>query len=158
MRPDDLNDKKSWCREGLRLEEQFIQCQNFTDVSIQMNPSKAGDPFTYDMRINMPCDLKTITTPWVHSEKMFGIPSAYAISINRKDLRRYYRLYPNIVIVMDVRYPEYAATHWSDMFRLERLVKSGRAKLHEYKGRKDDTNGNAKDSYIFDARWFPTLY
>jgi len=105
----------------------------------------------------MPCDLKTLTTPWIYSERMFGIPPTYAISINRKDLRRYYQLYPNIIIILDVQYPDYQAAHWTDLDRLKIFVKSGKVQLHKYQTRIDDDQGNAKDSYIFDVRWFPKL-
>ena len=82
---------------------------------------------------------------------------SHGISINRKDLRRYYTLYPNIIIIFDVQYPDYKATHWSDLNRLELMVRSGKVQLHKYKYRSDDGSGNAKDSYIFDVRWFPRL-
>ena len=153
----DINDKQAWCEDGRRLEDKFVAERHFNDVVVRMNPDKDQDIFTYDMRIEMPCDLKTITTPWIHSERMFGIPSSYAISINRKDLRRYYQLYPNIIIILDVQYHDYQATHWTDMERLLLFVKSGKVQLHKYKTRVDDTQGNAKDSYIFDVRWFPVF-
>jgi hypothetical protein len=37
------------------------------------------------------------------------------------------------------------------------MVRSGKVQLHKYKYRSDDGSGNAKDSYIFDVRWFPKL-
>lgn len=153
----DPNDKPAWCEEGRKLEDIFVQERSFRDVKLKINPDKSDDVFTYDMRIEMPCDLKTITTPWMYSQDMFGIPPSYAISINRKDLRRYHALYPNIIIILDVQYPDYRATHWTDMNRLELLVRSGKVQLHKYKYRGDDGSGNAKDSYIFDVRWFPRL-
>lgn len=153
----DYNDKQAWCEDGRRLEDKFVEERRFNDVEVRMNPAKEQDIFTYDMRIDMPCDLKTLTTPWIYSERMFGIPPTYAISINRKDLRRYYSLYPNIIIILDVQYPNYRATHWTDLNRLERMVRSGKVQLHKYQTRVDDTQGNAKDSYIFDVRWFPKL-
>ena len=153
----DLNDKKAWCDLGLELEKEFVSNSRFSDVTIGMNPSKSFDKYTYDMKIEMPCDLKTITTPWIYSEEMFGIPSDYAISINRKDLRRYYSLYPNIIIIFDVQYENYKATHWSDLDRLRILVKQNKAFLHKYKNRVDDNIGNAKDSYVLDVRKLPIL-
>ena len=154
---DDFNDKYLWCQGGRKLEDKFVAERRFNDVQVRMNPAKEQDIFTYDMRIDMPCDLKTLTTPWIYSERMFGIPPTYAVSINRKDLRRYYQLYPNIIIILDVQYPDYQGTHWTDMTSLERMVRSGKVHLHKYQTRVDDTQGNAKDSYIFDVRWFPKL-
>jgi hypothetical protein len=37
---------------------------------------------------------------------------------------------------------------------LRRFVKMGMAQKHEYIHRQNDTQGNAKASYIFDLRWF----
>ena len=95
------DDKQKWCEHGRELEDEFVLRQRFVDVLIGINPDKDSNPFTYDMRIDLPCDLKSTKTPWRKAQEMFGIDPMYAVSINQKDLRRYARLYPNIVIVFE---------------------------------------------------------
>ena len=151
------DDKQKWCEHGRELEDEFVLRQRFVDVLIGINPDKDNNPFTYDMRIDLPCDLKSTKTPWRKAQEMFGIDPKYAVSINQKDLRRYARLYPNIVIVFDVDYPDYRATHWAtlDMFRI--MLEGGDMALHQYGARIDDTQGNAKASYVFDVSKLPRL-
>jgi hypothetical protein len=151
------DDKQKWCEHGRELEDEFVLRQRFVDVLIGINPDKDSNPFTYDMRIDLPCDLKSTKTPWRKAQEMFGIDPRYAVSINQKDLRRYARLYPNIVIVFDVDYPNYRATHWAtlDMFRI--MLEGGDMALHQYGARVDDTQGNAKASYVFDVSKLPRL-
>ena len=151
------DDKQKWCEHGRELEDEFVLRQRFVDVLIGINPDKDSNPFTYDMRIDLPCDLKSTKTPWRKAQEMFGIDPRYAVSINQKDLRRYARLYPNIVIVFDVDYPDYKATHWAtlDMFRI--MLEDGDMALHQYGARIDDTQGNAKASYVFDVSKLPRL-
>jgi len=151
------DDKQKWCEHGRELEDEFVLRQRFVDVLIGINPDKDSNPFTYDMRIDLPCDLKSTKTPWRKAQEMFGIDPRYAVSINQKDLRRYARLYPNIVIVFDVDYPNYRATHWAtlDMFRI--MLEGGDMALHQYGARIDDTQGNAKASYVFDVSKLPRL-
>jgi hypothetical protein len=129
------DDKQKWCEHGRELEDEFVLRQRFVDVLIGINPDKDSNPFTYDMRIDLPCDLKSTKTPWRKAQEMFGIDPMYAVSINQKDLRRYARLYPNIVIVFDVDYPDYKATHWAtlDMFRI--MLEGGDMALHQYGAR-----------------------
>ena len=151
------DDKQKWCEHGRELEDEFVLRQRFVDVLIGINPDKDSNPFTYDMRIDLPCDLKSTKTPWRKAQEMFGIDPRYAVSINQKDLRRYARLYPNIVILFDVDYPEYKAVHWAtlDMFRI--MLEDGDMALHQYGARIDDTQGNAKASYVFDVSKLPRL-
>ena len=151
------DDKQKWCEHGKELEDEFVLRQRFVDVLIGINPDKDSNPFTYDMRIDLPCDLKSTKTPWRKAQEMFGIDPRYAVSINQKDLRRYARLYPNIVIVFDVDYPNYRATHWAtlDMFKI--MLEGGDMALHQYGARIDDTQGNAKASYVFDVSKLPRL-
>jgi hypothetical protein len=97
----------------------------------------------------IPVDLKTMRTPWRKSQDLFDIPTEKAVSINQKDLRRYAELYPNIIIYLDV---EYSGKLFSlTLDRAKKLIKAGKAHRHEYLERKDDTEGNAKVSYIFNT-------
>ena len=151
------DDKLAWCEHGRMLEDEFVLRQRFDDVLIGINPDKDNNPFTYDMRIDMPCDLKSAKTPWRKSWEMFRIDPRYAVSINQKDLRRYARLYPNIVILFDVDYPEYKAVHWATLDMMRMMREGGDMALHQYGARIDDTQGNAKASYVFDVTLLPRL-
>lgn len=151
------DDKMAWVEYGRNLEDDFVDEQMFDDVLIGINPAKDDNPFTYDMRIEMPCDLKSAKTPWRKSQEMFGIDPRHAVSINQKDLRRYARLYPNIVILFDVQYEDYQAVHWATLDMMRMMLKDGRMSLHTYGARIDDRQGNAKASYVFDVTRLPRL-
>lgn len=155
--PDFLEDKDLWVALGEDYEDEFIRYQEFDEVKITRNPEKDSNQYSYDMRISMPCDLKTIRTEWRLSEKLFGIDKKTAISINVKDVNRYNQLYPNIVIVLDVQLPSYKKVHWTELTTINRLIRTGLAKKHTYKNRVDDSKGNAKESYIFDVKWFAEM-
>ena len=90
--------------------------------------------------------------------KCLVLTPKYAISLNRKDVERYNKLYPNIVIVFDIEMSGYSGVHWADLHRINTLIRKGMAKEHSYKDRVDDNKGNAKSSYVFDCRWFPVLH
>ncbi len=157
-RSKDLQDKEAWCAAGEVDEGNFIRNQGFDRVVVLPNVEKARDKYTHDMRISFPSDLKTVRSSWIHSQRMFGLDPKYAISLNRKDVERYNKLYPNIVIVFDIEMSEYNGVHWADLHRINTLIRKGMAKEHSYKDRVDDNKGNAKSSYVFDCRWFPVLH
>jgi hypothetical protein len=153
----DNEDKLSWCALGEEQEIEFINTHTFKDTVLCINPEKDLDKYTFDMRINMPCDLKSIRTPWIYAQEKFGIDPKHAVSINQKDLRRYSELYPNIVIVFDVHFAEYKAIHFATISHFKKLLKDGEMHKHEYQNRKDDTKGNAKVSYVFNITRLPIL-
>ena len=95
---------------------------------------------------------------------MYGIDPSYAVVFNRKDRERYAELYPEIDIYfwvhwLSVKFEMVSFTQevehingvWKISFQeLNKLMDS--APLHEYIQRKDDTKGNARDSYVLDIR------
>lgn len=145
----DLEDKLAWCEAGAAAEGDFVAQANIVGWGISMNPAKLKDKFTHDLMGMVPMDLKSIRTQWRESERLFGIPSEYAISINVKDLQRYAEKYPNILILLDVAW---AGKYMLTIPRAQALQKAGKARPHKYVRRQDDTNGNAKVSLIFDLR------
>jgi len=150
-------DKAAWCLLGIEQEHEFLKNQDFKDTFFRLNPKKEENKYANDFRVELPCDLKTIRTPWRKAQKLFNIPSTYAISINTKDVARYERLYPNIIIVLDVLFDDYQAVHFTDLHKIRAIIDAGQAHFHEYSKRKNDKNGNAKSSWIFDVRAFPVL-
>jgi hypothetical protein len=103
-----------------------------------------------------PADLKSIHTPF-NTAGRYGIDPRYAFTINDKDLRRYSDSQPNMMVLLDVRFPWHQAVHVAQIGHLVSATKNGRSKLHHYQQRQDDSQGNAKASWVFDCRWFPKL-
>ena len=67
------------------------------------------------------------------------------------------KLYPNILLILDIQFETIQVVKWVDVKRLAKLAEKGIAKKHEYKNRVDDKKGNAKVSYVYDMRWFSDL-
>ncbi len=155
--PDDNENKLEWCVYGEQLELDFINNHIFKDTVLCINPEKDSNKFTFDMRINFPCDLKSRNTPWRLSQKLFGISSTYAVTIDRKDLQRYRKLYPNICIVFDINYPDYKNIHFGFISDFSKMIGDNALHLHQYKSRVNDNQGNAKECYVFDIRHLPIL-
>lgn len=146
----NTEDKLAWCKAGEEAELQFVESHELCGWDIQINPNKTHDKYTHDMVGRVPMDLKSIGTRFNTSEKKYGIPTEWAVTVNEKDLVRYSELYPNILILLDVAWHEKV---WLlTVPRARSLIAAGAAKKHEYLKRKDDKDGNAKHSYVFDLR------
>jgi hypothetical protein len=146
-------DKVAWCRIGEDRERGFLT-RRFRGCEFTLNPEKVVNKYAHDLLVSQPCDLKSITTRFRMAESLYGVPSRSAVTINRKDLRRYADLYPNIVIVLDIDYGDFRRTCMTTLFQMRSLIEQGKAHLHQYKDRIDDTHGNAKESYVVDSMLF----
>jgi hypothetical protein len=62
-------------------------------------------------------------------KNLFGIDPEFAVTINERDLTRYEELYPNLVIILDVRW---AGVYLLPVHRALSLIDSGQAKKHKY--------------------------
>lgn len=151
----DNEDKQAWCSYGEKQEIKFIKERQVSGWDLKLNPEKKSNKYVYDLTATCPVDLKTMKTPFYTSSD-YGVPSSRAITINRKDLVRYAKLYPNIIILCDVQYMNRMFIVTID--RAKKLVKAGKAKLHTYENRKDDDKGNARDSYVFDVNDLDEVY
>ena len=167
----DLNDKMAWCDAGAKAEREFtVGRLHDLGVASWINPAKRTDPYTHDLFVSFPADVKTIRTPLFRAGDLWGIDPQYAITFNRKDYDRYKLLYPNIIVLFDVRWEDplikelggrlyevqpMHLTAAASLRQIEQGVRMG--KVIEYKGRVNDTAGNAKESYVFDVRWFHIL-
>ena len=152
----DTENKSAYCELGEEAERQFLVNSINEGIGFTINPAKTENIFTHDLFALFPSDLKSRFTPFKTADR-YGIDPDYAITINEKDLIRYGKLYPHICIILDIHFPHYRATHYAPLFFLRQIVMSGKAKLHTYEKRVNDTQGNAKASYVFDARWFPLI-
>jgi hypothetical protein len=153
---DSNQNKTAYCEFGEQTERRFLINSFNSGVSFAQNPAKHENKYTHDLFAMFPADLKTQFTPF-RTANRYGINPDHAITINQKDIERYNKLYPNIILIIDVQFPNYQATHYAPLFMLNILIKKERAKLHEYRERKDDNLGNAKASYVFDVLWFPRI-
>jgi hypothetical protein len=149
-------DKGAWVKLGENAETFFVQRMFSQSLSVMKNPAKVENPYTHDLFITLPADLKTIRTPF-RTASRYGFDPDYAVTINDKDVKRYLSKYPHIVLILDIQYPNYQGIHLAPIDKIRVAIEKDKAKLHEYIHRVDDTAGNAKLSWVFDCRWFQKL-
>lgn len=149
-------DKSYWVKHGSNAEAQFAGPVFQSGCAVIANPAKLNDIYSHDLFLMVPADLKTIRTPFRTADR-YGISSRTAITINRKDIERYEKYYPHIVLVFDISYPEFRSIRYAPLRDIRKAIKAGIARLHSYQNRVQDEHGNAKDSYVLDATWFAEL-
>ena len=167
--PADTEDKLAWCdKYGTEAELSFAvgRMHEFGHPSY-VNPLKKTDKYTHDLFTILPSDLKTVRTPLFKAMGLFGIDPQYAVTFNIKDGIRYSKLYPNIIVIFDVKWEEQLSmviggvryevkpmhqTYIGFLSDIRAAIeKSGKRKI-QYARRKEDINGNAKESFVFDIR------
>ena len=150
--------KLDWCKAGEIAENNFLAKMLKARIGIFANPAKSTDPYTHDMYMVLPADLKTCRTPFRTSDR-YGFDPKTAITIDKKDIDRYSKLYPNIMVIFDVSYEEFGFERlcYAPLKQLVAYVNTERAKHHVYLKRKNDTKGNAKDCYVMDSMWFQEI-
>jgi hypothetical protein len=163
----NTEDKLAWCEKGADAEALFTVGRLF-DLGLvgHINLEKASNKFTHDLFVQFKADLKTIRTPLFKAQEMYGIDPQYAITFNLKDGERYAKLYPNIVVVFDVKWEQTTMNIGGFIYEVKpmhetyagflndirkAIMKSGGKKI-EYSKRVDDNSGNAKASWVFDVR------
>ena len=161
-------DKEAWCRAAESSEREFVTGRLF-DLGIAgwINLEKKNNKYAHDLNLNVRCDLKEITTPFFMAAELFGLEAQYAVSVNCKDMTRYRSIYPGIIVIFDVCWQDnlkmergsmtytvnaMRQTHVGFLDDIRRAVQKAGNKKHEYKNRRGDTDGNAKDSWVFDVR------
>jgi hypothetical protein len=154
--PDDNQDKLAWCDFGEQRERMFLERIWNSGIGITRNPSKATDRFSYDALITLPCDIKTVLTPFNSAQELYGVDRRYAVTLNRKDVERYAALYPGIILVFNIAHIFYTAIHYGPLTQIQRMIKHGKCSEHFYQHRVVD-DGNAQSSYVFDVRYLPVL-
>lgn len=163
----DTEDKQVWCDYGDDAERHFVAGRLF-DLGLggHINPQKKTNPYVHDMFVQFPSDLKTVRTPLFKSMELYGIEPQYAVTFNHKDAERYKELYPNIVVIFDIWWKNCASNIGGQDYAVKdmhftvagflsdirnAIVKSGSHRI-DYTRRVGDTNGNAKFSWVLDAR------
>jgi hypothetical protein len=160
-------DKLAWCAYGEETEHVFSQ-QRLFDLGLagHVNLEKKTNPYTHDLFVQFPVDLKTVTTPLFMAREMYDLDPQYTVTINHKDVTRYKQLYPNILIMFDVNWKELSKEINGNVYTVAPMTttvagfvsdvrravqKCGNKKII-YKNRIDDNSGNAKESWVFDIR------
>jgi hypothetical protein len=163
----DTEDKQAWCDYGDATERQFVAGRLFDlELGGHINPQKKSNPYTHDIFVQFPSDLKSVRTPLFKSMELYGIDPQYAVTFNHKDAERYKELYPNIIVIFDVWWrdcskeingciytvQEMHATYAGFLHNIRSaIIKSGSHRI-DYARRVNDTSGNAKSSWVFDVR------
>lgn len=159
----DTEDKHGWCELGSKAEEAFVQTRlHKLGLSGGINVDKIKNPFVYDLTLILQADLKTVRTPLFMAQELYGLDPQYAVTFNVKDGIRYKELYPNILVLFDVRWDtlEWHGKTVQPMHRtfggflpnIRKAIQDCGTKRIQYKNRVDDTQGNAKESFVFDVR------
>mgnify|MGYP000294092961 CR=1 FL=1 len=164
----DTEDKEWWLIHGEDLELQFVDvCKNKLNIDAQINPAKSTDPTAPDLEVNgLISDLKVQHTPFFTSNK-YGLDPRYTITFNRNDYERYSEFYPDIGIYIWLDWKQLSSNygsiqHYSGIFFLPfkevaRLIENS-APEHIYKKRVNDTQNNARSSFLLDIRNFQPVF
>lgn len=161
----DLQDKQSWCEHGRNLEDVFIE-EFGEELSLEINKNKSESVYVIDMfntKYGVLSDLKSQNTPFFLAGKKYKIDPQFAVVFNKKDKLNYIKktadgseLYIYFWVKWDaqdrfgVRVESIDSIYATKFSNLLKMLDED--KLHEYKQRKGDTRGNAKESYVIDVR------
>lgn len=163
----NTEDKSWWCHHGVRLEKAFVELANeHLMLQAMENPEKTENPYAPDLIVDgILSDLKVQNTPFFVS-KRYGLDPRRAVTFNRKDYERYKKLYPHINIYFWVDWTQteskfgrvdyLAGIYRLPFAKIAELIERG-APEHDYLHRRNDTQGNAKSSFLLDLRQFEVL-
>ncbi len=170
----DTEDKDWWVIHGADREKTFVNelCPKI-GLQAMINPEKANNPYTFDLVVDgNKADLKCQETPFFVAGTKYGINAKYAVTFNKKDLVRYQNLYPDIEIYFWINWQTTEKKIYNKVYqvepltgvwkaslsRIEECIEEKGASLHRYKRRVNDRDGNARESYLLDLRWFECVW
>jgi hypothetical protein len=170
----NTEDKNWWVVAGGKQEIVFVEqiCPNLK-IDGKINPAKQHDPYAPDLVVNgQLADLKCQRTPFFKAQALHNVDPQFAVTFNHKDYVRYRRLYPGIVIYFWVDWKElekivrgikYTVQPMLGVWRvpftnLATRIEQNLSDSHTYQRRITDTQGNARESYVFDIRGFECLF
>lgn len=175
MTEPGTEDKRAWVRVGVQRENEFV-AERAPDLGIvaEINPAKADDPYTHDLMVRVASDLKAVRTPLFKARELYGLDPQYTITFNVKDYNRYAELYPDILVIFDVRWAAdkaemqlgdttyrvapMHATYWGFLSHIADAIDTCGNQKHVYARRDNDDQGNARDSWVLDARLLHRVY
>lgn len=159
----ETENKSDWCNEGRTVEEHFVHLYGDL-LRVAINPGKDESVYVPDLiwhgKRDRIAELKSRQTPFFVSQILYGIPSQQAVTINQNDIESYRNNYPRLPIYFWV---DWTTLDWKDVTGVvspmtgvwginltDLLPLCTPQRLHSYKRRVNDTNGNAKTSYVVD--------
>jgi len=163
----NTEDKLAWCEKGADAEALFTVGRLFELGLVgHINLEKIQNIYTHDLFVQFKADLKTIRTPLFKAFELYSIDPQYAVTFNLKDGERYAKLYPNIIVIFDVKWEQTSMniggfvyevnpmheTYAGFLSDIRKAIKKNGNKKIEYIKRADDNHGNAKASWVFDVR------
>lgn len=170
-------DKQHWVDEyGVKTELRFLQTLSHHGIDAIINPDKRHDGHVHDLSlVTWPGELKTVETPLFKAKANYGFDPQFTVTLNHKDTRHYEIHCPHVMIFFHVVWQKevekviggtrYAVKPmqgvwmvWFPMFQYLLETSPDSFPTIEYERRRDDENGNAKESYVFDVRLFPRLF
>jgi hypothetical protein len=166
--PHPTEDKAWWCQHGSDLEARFVKiCKDQFGLDAKINPDKATNPYAPDLVVNgVLADLKVQNTPFFTAPR-YGLDPRFTVTFNRKDYARYSELYSGIDIYYWIDWAQLAwkdrrvqylgGVFWAPFKKLAGMIEAG-APEHNYIHRRNDTQGNAKSSFLLDLRSFKPLF
>lgn len=162
----NTEDKQSWCKEGARLEVEFVKnVAPQIGRNLIVNPEKVYNPCAIDLQDmdkGRYADLKSQNTPFFTASTIDSrYDPQFTVTFNRKDYLHYSRKYPACDIYFCVNWTQTIYQNikvepmegvWAARFQdMRELIENGMIPLHSYKYRRGDTV-NARESYLFDLR------
>lgn len=175
MADPNTEDKLSWVKVGVDRENEFVAVRALQlGIAAEINPDKESDPYTHDLRVRVQSDLKAVRTPLFKARELYGTDPQYTVTLNVKDYNRYADLYPDILVIFDVLWADNKAsmeiggtlyrvapmheTYWGFLSHIADAIEACGNQKHTYQRRVDDTDGNAKWSWVFDVRKLHRVY
>ena len=153
-----------WVRKGKKLELLFVKRVGplLLPLVVEMNPEKEWDDYALDLLVDRrEGDLKTRATPFYTVEEKYGIPSRYAVTLNRNKILGYHPSTPLLIWLEWQRLlvgTEYEVEPLSGVWiTTPAEILRHRPKVHWYADRVRDNRGNADCSYVVSVKWFKKL-
>jgi hypothetical protein len=167
----DLQNKKSWCEIGGKLEQDFItEIAPGLGLPLIIHPEKKQNPYVadlYNTQTDCPAELKTRLTPFFTAAD-YGLDPQFAVTFNQKDYVHYVKNWKVLEIYFWIAWKKrffqglnrvlFMYGVWKTNFEMiQALIEIEKAPLHHYQQRQHDQRHNAKSSYLFDLRRFERL-
>lgn len=163
--PLSNQDKQAWIRRGVGRERLFLELRQKHPILQGIAPSgedKYVPEFVYQGQY---LDLKSVYKPFYRAGQKYGVNPDFAVPLNVVDVRDCNEKYPGCQIVFWVRWDtstdyEVTVNKQDGVWFLshEKMNElASKAHVHTYQERTNDTEGNARDSYILDLRHMERL-
>ena len=76
-------DKQFWCKAAESDERAFAVNRLFQlGLAGSVNVEKRTNPYTHDLFVQWPVDLKNVSTPLFKAQELYGIDPQYAVTFN----------------------------------------------------------------------------